>query len=172
MAEQRSTTGTVQAVRPKLTDRAADATRGLRQAVHLPTKLQDSTVLAIALAEAAIREARRNPQFVSDIQQTYAEILGTRGRSGQGKSTATQSKLPPLVPLHPDPTYRIDTFGPIDIPFLIRVYGRQQLGRALYEYKLDKLKLASAPIEAAHPGTGPKSKSSKQSIIDYIVQHS
>ncbi len=172
MAGQQSTAGTAQAVHPTLKQRGDNATRDLRQAAHLPTNPQDSNVLLTALAEAATREARRNPQFASDIQRTYAQILAMRGRAGQGKSKGAQPQLPPLVALHPDPTYPIDTFGPIDIPYLIRVYERQQLGRALYEYGLDKLKQASAPIEAAHPGTKPKNKSSKQSVIDYIVKHS
>ena len=103
MAGQQSTAGTAQAVHPTLKQRGDNATRDLRQAAHLPTNPQDSNVLLTALAEAATREARRNPQFASDIQRTYAQILAMRGRAGQGKSKGAQPQLPPLVALHPIP---------------------------------------------------------------------
>jgi hypothetical protein len=52
------------------------------------------------------------------------------------------------------------------------VYGYHQLGRALQDYTLDRLKQTADKIQAAHPGTKPKSKSSKQAVIDYIVAYS
>jgi len=171
MAERRSTAVAIKsaekAPRQTLTQRGAEATRSLRQAVQLPINPQDTTVLGTALAEVAAREARRNPQFASEIRQVYTELLGLKG-----KAKNTKKVLPPLVALHPDPNYRIDPFVPPDPGFLMRVYGPDQLDRALQDYTLDMLKRASALIEAAHPGTKPTNRSSKQSVIDYIVKYS
>jgi hypothetical protein len=52
------------------------------------------------------------------------------------------------------------------------VYGDDKLGRALQDYLLSMLKETSAKIEEQHPGTKPKNRANKQSVIDYIVQHS
>jgi hypothetical protein len=52
------------------------------------------------------------------------------------------------------------------------VYGNDKLGRALQNYTLDMLKQTADMVQAAHPGTKPKSKSSKAAVIDYIVEHS
>jgi hypothetical protein len=67
---------------------------------------------------------------------------------------------------------QINPFAPPDPHEIIDVYGYHQLGRALQDYTLDMLKQTAAKVQAEHPDTKPKSKSSKAAVIDYIVQYS
>jgi hypothetical protein len=76
-----------------------------------------------------------------------------------------------LVPIRRDlPWHPIDPFAPPDPAYLIQVYRSHQLDRALQEYTLPILKRTADVVQAAHPGTKPRNKSVKQSVIDYIVQ--
>lgn len=164
---------TARAVRQSLPQRGAEATRKLRQAAHLPTNLRDVNVLGTALAEVAADEAQRNPRFADDLRQRYEEIMASQRTH---RSAQKGADLPPLVPLpQAEPRDRrlsIDPFAPPDPAFLIRVYGRQQLARALHDYSMDALKEAASRVQQEYPGTKPKSRASRQSVIDYIVQYS
>ncbi|HEV2458223.1 MAG TPA: hypothetical protein VGS80_07640 [Ktedonobacterales bacterium] len=70
------------------------------------------------------------------------------------------------------PYRKSDPFSPPDPQYLIQAYGLRQLDRALQDYMLDTLKQTADRIQASHPGSKPKSRASKQSVIDYIVQYS
>lgn len=160
----RTRTTRTQPARQSLHQRGANATRDLREALRLPTNPNDTTVLGTALAEAAAREIWQNPRFAEDIRQRYEELLRLRG--GASKPT-----LEPLVVLRHTGTTP-DPYAPPNPKTLMYVYGDDKLGRALQEYTLDMLKQTADRIQAAHPGTKPKNRSSKQSVIDYIVKYS
>jgi hypothetical protein len=159
----------VATAREVLQQRGAAATRSLRDALHLPTNLSDTTLLGTAVAEAAAAESRRNPQFAAEVHRRYEELIGLKG--GAAKRAAKGAEpLEPLVALrHTGKT--VDPYAPPDPTELMYVYGNNKLWRALQDYTLDMLKQTSAKIEAAHPGTKPRNKSVKQSVIDYIVQY-
>lgn len=168
----RTRQATAQTTRQVFQERGAEATRTLREVFQLPVTPSDATILGTALAEVAAEEGRHNPGFVRAVRSRYDELVGLRGTSATRAAHGAREALPPLVPLHRDPNHRIDTFAPPDPQFLTRVYGREQLGRALQEYTLDMLKRAAANVEAAHPGTRPTSRTRKDAVIAYIVQHS
>jgi hypothetical protein len=156
-----------------LQQRAVEATRNLRAALNLPSEVDDTGILGTALAEQAAEESRRNPQFARGVRQRYEELAALRGTTT--KPAPKKRALPPLVPvgqMEPGERFHLDPFAPPDPRFLIRVYGIGQLDRALQDYTLNDLKQASAKIEATHPGTKPRTKASKQPIIDYIVRYS
>jgi hypothetical protein len=169
-----ATTGTrtAQATRQAVQQRSAAATHSLREALHLPADLNDTAILGTAVAEVAARESRRNAQFAAEVRKVYDELAQLRKPTRARGQTQTQP-LPPLVPIRRDLPWRpIDPFAPPDPQYLIQVYGSHQLDRALQEYTLPILKRTADVVQAAHPGTKPRNKSVKQSVIDYIVQYS
>lgn len=167
---------TAQTTKQMLQQRGAEATRDLRAALQLPSGLNDTAILGTALAEAAVREIRRNPQFASDVRRSYEELVQAGGGRASRSRAGGQSKeqdLPPLVPIRTGEAFRPpDPFAPPDPAFLIYVYGKAQLGRALHEYTVDMLKLTAAKIEREHPGTKPTNRGQRAALIDYIVRYS
>jgi hypothetical protein len=156
-----------------LKQRGIEATRNLRDALNLPTDLNDAAALGTALAEVAAEESRRNPRFADAVKQRYDDVM--RLRTPAPRPTTRRQELPPLVPLERSEYSKrvvVDPFAPPDPHDIIRVYGYHQLNRALQDYTLDMLKQTAANVQAAHPGTKPKSRSSKAAVIDYIVQYS
>jgi hypothetical protein len=138
--------------------------------LHLATDPDDVALLGTALAEAAVREIARNPQFGREVRRQYDELIDLRSRTAApAKKKATQ--LEPLEPLRYSQR-PIDPFAPPDPQELRYVYGDDKLGRALQDYTLYMLKQTAERVQAEHPGTKPTSKSSKAAIIDYIVKYS
>jgi len=153
--------------------RGIEATRNLRDALNLPTDLGDAAALGTALAEVAAEESRRNSRFADAVKQRYDEVM--RLRAPVPKNGTRKQELPPLVPLERSQYSKrvvVDPFAPPDPHEIIDVYGYHQLGRALQDYTLDMLKQTAAKVQDEHPGTKPRSKSSKAAVIDYIVEYS
>ena len=159
-----------QTARQTMQQRGAEATRDLREALRLPTNPNDTSLLGTALARAAAREIRRNPQFAGEVRREYDELMALRG--GGAKRAPSKAPQEPLVPLRYLSAQTIDPFAPPNPKDLVYVYGADKLGRALQEYTLDTLKQTADRIQAVHTGTRPKSRASKQSVIDYILQYS
>lgn len=159
-----------QTARHTLQQHGAEATRELREALGLLANPDDTSILGTALARAAAREIQRNPAFANDIRKEYGDLLRLRGSVRQ--SGTRKVPLEPLVALRHLDVRTIDAWAPPDPKDLIYVYGQDKLGRALHEYTLDMLKQTADRVQAQHPGTKPKSRASKQSVIDYIVQYS
>jgi hypothetical protein len=151
----------------ELRQRGTGAIEELSAALRLPTG--SPTLLNTVLALAAAEEIRHNPTFASRIQRLHLELGGGQAGGTRG-GTKKQPKEPLIALRHTGKD--IDPYAPPDPADLKYVYGDDKLARALDDYSLEKLKKTSAKIEAAHPGTRPKNKSSKQSVIDYIVQFS
>lgn len=169
----RSTTQPAQTVNQRLKDRGAEATRYLRDALHLAPDLNDLSILSTAVAEEAALECGRNSQFATGVRQRYDEMMALRTKTR--KPVRIKPELPPLVPvghMQPGEHIAIDPFAPPDPGFLTRVYGRAQLGRALVDYTLDMLKQTAAQVEANNPGTKPANRGRKDALIAYIVEYS
>jgi hypothetical protein len=149
--------------------RGENATLSLRQALNLPVADGDTTAFGTALAEIAAEESMHNTRFVDAIRARYHDLIAQQPAPKRGGSKA---ELPALVPIRRIEGYRADPFSPPDPHFLAQLYGTHQLNRALQDYTLDKLKDTAANVQAAHPGTKPTSKSSKQAVIDYIARYS
>jgi len=163
--------GTAHEARDTLQQRGAQATRNLRVAMQMPTHPKDEGILGIALAEVAAGEGRRNPQFASDVRQRYDELIDLRNRAARRASQHAQ-ELPPLEPIRRDLPYRkADPFAPPNPEYLIQVYGKGQLARALHDYTVDQLKRTAKEIEHTHPGTKPTNRGQRASLIAYIVAY-
>jgi hypothetical protein len=159
-----------QDIRNMVQQRGAEATRALREVLHLPANLNDTTILGTSLAEVAAREMRQNPRFASEVRKVYDELSALQRPAGKRAQTKAGA-LPPLAPIRTDLPYRkSDPYTPPDPAFLTMVYGRQQLARALQDYTVDMLKQAAAKLEIRHPGTKPRNRGQKQPLIDYIVE--
>jgi hypothetical protein len=74
-----------------------------------------------------------------------------------------------LVPVVDPTTLKRQAFGELDAYYLFQLYGAQQLRAALSRYPLKSLKEALKEVERRNPGTKPKSRSSADDVIDYIV---
>ncbi len=167
----RERTATAQGPRPTLRQRGVDATRSLREALNLPADASDASIMGTALAEAAAREIRRNPQFASEVRRTYDELAAMRRQSGTSSQPKAQ-QVPPLVPIRTDLPYRkSDPYAPPDPAYLIQAYGRHQLPPALQDYTVEKLKMTAAALERQYPGTKPVNRGRKDALIAYIVEH-
>jgi hypothetical protein len=153
-----------------LKQRGVEATQRLRDALNLATDLGDSAILGTALAEVAAREIARNPQFGREVRQLYDELKQTQARPAP-RTTRQPQALEPLVAIR-HTGKNIDPYGPPNPQDLIYAYGEDKLGRALQDYTMDRLKMAAENIQREHPGTKPRSKSSKAALIDYIVEYS
>jgi hypothetical protein len=151
--------------------RGEKATQRLRQALNLPVLAGDTAAFGAALAELAFEEIRQNTRFADALRARYRELVALQP-AARAATAAPKQELPPLVPIRRIEGYRADPFSPPDPHFLVQLYGSHQLDRALQDYTLDMLKETAARVQAAHPGTKPRSKASKQSVIDYIVQYS
>jgi hypothetical protein len=149
--------------------RGEKATLSLRQALNLPVADGDTTAFAAALAEIASEESTRNARFADALRARYHDFMTQQPAAKRG---ASKAELPPLVPIRRIEGYRADPFSPPDPHFLIQLYGDHQLDRALQDYTLDMLKETATNVQTAHPGTKPRSKASKQAVIDYIVRYS
>jgi hypothetical protein len=132
--------------------------------------LGDGAILGTALAEVAVREIGRNPAFGREVREAYSELMQMQ-TSSTPRPTRQGRTLEPLVPLRHTGA-EIDPFAPPDPRELMYVYGSDKLERALQNYTLDMLKQTAANVQAAHPGTRPRSKSSKAAVIEYIVEYS
>ena len=129
---------TAQATRPSLRQRGVDATRNLRNALDLPANVGDSTVLGAVLAEVAAEEGRRNPRFATEVRRRYEEAMATH-KPAQTGSRQTK-ELPPLVPIRRiEGAHKLDPFLPPDPAYFVRLYGKNQLERALQGYTVDSL---------------------------------
>lgn len=166
----RGRTRTAQPARPTVRQRGVDATKSLREALHLPNDVNDTAILGTALAEVAAREIRRNQQFGDEVRRTYEDLKAQQASTG--KQGTQQEELAPLVPIRRIEGYEADPFSPPDPAFLIQLYGHHQLARALQDYTVDKLKMTAAQIEQRHPGTKPTNRGRRDALIAYIVDYS
>lgn len=146
-------------------ERSVEATHALCEALGLT----DLKVLSTALAEAATKEAKRNPDFVSLVRETYHELESLK----RPRNPAARQRKPPpvLVPIGRVEGTRIDVHASLDPYFLLQVYGPAQLRDALGEYTVESLKEGAAVVEKRFPGTKPKNRGQRKPLIDYIVGH-
>jgi hypothetical protein len=154
-----------------LHQRGIEATRHLREALSLPTSVGDAAVLGTILAEVAAEESRRNPTFANEVRRRYEAAIATR-RPAARDSRQVQV-LPPLVPIRRiEGAHHRDPFAPPDPTYLVQLYGKHQLARALQGFLVDSLKQTAAQIEQQHPGTKPTNRGRKDALIAYIIEYS
>ncbi len=156
--------------------RSTAAIRHLRDSLRLPLDMSDAAILMTALAEVVAEATGYHPDpgLADAVRQRYRELHALR--STRKPAGANKQTLPPLVPLkRADDEYatrvRVDPWAPPDPAAIIRVYGKDQLARALQDYMLDSLKQTAAKIEQRHPGTKPASRARKDAVIAYIVKY-
>jgi hypothetical protein len=156
-----------QTARQALKQRGVAATQHLRDVLSLSSESIDAGILGTALAEAAAREIRRNPQFGREVSQLYRDMMQTQARPAPPRKQQVER----LVAIRH--TGRVpDPFAPPDPKELMYVYGDDKLARALQDYTVDKLKQAADIVQQTHPGTRPASRAKKSALIDYIVEYS
>jgi hypothetical protein len=78
--------------------RGIEAPRNLRDALNVPTDLNDAAALGTALAEVAAEESRRNSRFSDAVRQRYDEVM--RLRAPAPKTGTRKQELSPLCPLN------------------------------------------------------------------------
>jgi hypothetical protein len=155
----------------ELRERSAQATRGVHEALHLPSGRNDATLLRTAIDEVVAQEARDNERFASALRSRYDELARLHSTSAKRTDYRKQrAGLEPLVPLrHTDRTP--NSARAPDPRELIWVFGADKLGRALQDFTMDRLKVMADRIQEQRPSTKPKSRASRQALVDYIVAH-
>jgi hypothetical protein len=148
-------------------ERAAEATGRLRKILGLSElSAADLKRLTTAIAEIAIEEAEVHPNFGKRILALYEELAPRKKRDNTPEPAYTGEDL---VPISPVVGYKINVYGPPEPEVLLKIYGKDQLPKALSLFKPTKLKEAAAQIMQEHPGTKPKTKTKAEDLIAYIV---
>ena len=150
--------------------KASDIAKSARYEAKI-AKLEQQTAALQAEAAATRAEYVAHQARTGAVLSAEQKLAAQRGAAQQ----ATKTQQPPLVPvgrLLPGERLTIDPAAPPDPMFLIRVWGKDQLDRALEPYMVDMLKQTAARIEATHPGTKPANRGQKKALISYIVQYS
>lgn len=146
--------------------RSVEATSRLRTLVGR----DDLKLLSTAVAEAAAEEAKQNSAFTQRVRALYDELASLKDVRTSRSRKASEDDVP-LVPIGHIEGRKIDPAAPLDPYFIFQLYGKDQLRRALSRYSLANLKEGLAQVERRNPGTKPRSRASKQAIIDYIFEH-
>lgn len=129
--------------------------------------VSDVKAVGAAMAEAAFEGIRRNPSFEAHVRNLYAQIA----KAPKQKRTQSQRAQPDveLVPRKHITAPAPNVGASPDPYYLLELYEADQLPLALSRYGLPDLKLAAELVQQRNPGTKPKNKSSRDSIIEYIV---
>lgn len=155
------------AVKQKTLSTAQRAAQAINQAIEA-LGLDDAKRLSAALTIAASEGVRKNPMFAAHVRSLYEDMAPKRSTA---RPTASNGRADDdLVPVK-QVDYIRNPAAPPDPYFLLELYGAHQLRLALQRYTLARLKEAIPAVQAQHPDTKPKGKATKDSVIDYIVEH-
>lgn len=116
------------------------------------------------------RQADEMERQANELKAARTQAKAARGSAAKGKG---EESLGPqrLIPMRSAADV---TIGRDDRPsayVLHKIYGSLQLHNALHEYSLTTLKDMAREVQSRHPGTKPKSMSSKAEMLKYIEQH-
>jgi hypothetical protein len=75
-----------------------------------------------------------------------------------------------LVPISSAVGYNINVYGPPQEDILLKIYGAEQLPKALSLFSTPKLKEAVDRAMTKYPGTKPASRTKREDLIAYLVQ--
>lgn len=145
-------------------DRAAEATHALRDVVGI----RDLKLLSASVAEAAAEEAKRNSAFAERIR-AISEELSELQRATYDKPRGKVKDVE-LTPLPGTDGIFVDPYAPLDPYLLQRMYGPEQLSKALSVYGMTKLKEAAAVVMRRKPGVKPRDGRRIDSVRDFIVE--
>lgn len=144
------------------------ATEAAQQAAEL-LGYSDVKTMAAALAEAAVEAVRSSSAFAEQVRTRYVAL----SESVKPKRPSTP-RIRPDIELTPRRHVGAREANPGAAPdpyYLFELYGADQLPLALGRYKLADLKLAAQLVQQRHPGTKPTSKTSREALMAYIIQH-
>jgi hypothetical protein len=137
-------------------------------------ELDDLKTLTAALVVSALEGARRNAGFAQHVRSTYEQMLPPKkpARAPAAKRQASKrADDVELVPIKDMRGHEVIPGAAPDPYFLLELYGARQLPPALGRYSLRDLQLAAEAVQQHMPGTRPKSKARRDSLIEYIVAH-
>lgn len=153
---------------PTHPQRVTHAAETVAQYLHL----DDAKRVSAALAEIAAEEAARNAGFALRVRSRYDELAApSRRRSGSTRVTGPKPPKRILVPLKIVETGEVNIGAALDPYRLYDIYGADQLADALREHATASLKEAVEFVQERHPGTKPKNKGQRESIIQYLVNY-
>jgi hypothetical protein len=150
------------AVKPTLSP--TEAAKRVAQALGL----DDTKRVGIALAAVAAEQVQVNPTFAARVRALYATLAPSASTK---KPTTAKALVTDLVPIKHVTGFQLNPAAPVDPYLVYEAYGAAQLPKALDLFPLAKLKESAALVEERNPGTKPVSRSSKTSVIDYIVHY-
>lgn len=134
--------------------------------------LDDPKRAEVALAVAAAEELNSNSAFAARVRAVYGILPAQQPKQRGGSEVKTPEALALGVkPIKQVPGFTFDPSKPLDPYLLHEAYGAAQMLQLLQVVPLPNLKQSSALVEHRNPGTKPKSRSSKASMISYIMEH-
>lgn len=145
--------------------RNTDAMRRLRAALAV----DDTKVLGATIAEIAAHEAEQSPSFRDRVLATYNELLALKPKASVARIRKAAGSVE-LTPLPGTEGIHIDPFGGVDPFLLLRLYGPNQLRKALAGFSYSALKEAASAVRQRHPDSKPAKGRSADSMVNYIVE--
>ncbi|HEX9037422.1 MAG TPA: hypothetical protein VF808_10575 [Ktedonobacterales bacterium] len=146
------------------TQRNKLATQGI--AANLGIRDDVGQKLAITAALEAVNERLASePDLREAVRQKYEELVAL---------STTQQKPdlgPAPVPVRSGTPEQYSPYGKFDPYKLLWEYEAHQLRAALVRGTQRDLREAVGIVQARHPNTAPKSKTSKLDMVDYIMEY-
>ena len=155
-------------------DRSAEATARLRTELGLE-ELNSTELkrLSAAIAEAAAEEIAHNRAFAERVRSLFIEMAPKKPapKPSRPKKKTTLAELTDdgLTPISFGNDHKFDPYSPPDPHFLLKLYGEDQLYKALDRYELSILRKIVARVMEQYPGSKPKNKSNREDMIHYIM---
>lgn len=141
----------------------------LKQAANV-LGLDDTKRLETAIAVASADELGQNARFAASVRAIYGLLPPSTKHAGSPLKTLDVLTLD-VKPIKHVEGFSFDPSHPVNPYLLHEAYGTVQMRKLLEVATLPALKQSSAIVEQRNPGTKPKSRASKASIVDYIMEH-
>lgn len=130
--------------------------------------VSDEKIAVTAALEAVHERLAWDSDLQERILEKYQEIAALGGEARQKK----QADLGPApVPIRSVPLEQYTPYGKFDPYQLNWEYGESQLRAVLVRGTQRDLREATAIVKERNPGTKPTNASSKDAMIDYIVEY-
>lgn len=137
-----------------------------KQGVMAALGVTNEKAAVTAALEAVYERLASDMDLCQSVRQKYQEIAALAPAARQKADVG-----PVPVPIHSGNPDQYTPYGKFDPYQLISEYGAHQLRTVLIRGTQRDLREATDIVQAREQGTKPASRSKKDDMIDYIVEH-
>jgi len=151
-------------------DQSAEATTKIRSILGLSgLSTAELKRLSAALSIAAAEEIASNRTFASRVKDLFTSLAPKKEIVSKSKKKIVTIEDDGLVPITTGINFDFNPLAPPDPDFLVKLYGVQQLPKALNRYGTPRLKEVVKTLVTTKSAPKLKSKATRDDIINYIV---